>query len=124
MLRAVASKPLNDADRQQIEAGQVRFRLARLLRRTEEILKLAQEQSWETVEQLERERQAELVACFNAADLDDSPEIVEALAALLHMNRQITQQVEDAREKLVAEQRARESHKSLAREYENEYHRS
>ena len=47
----------------------------------------------------------ELAICFSETDHDDSPEIIEALAALIHMNKEITRLVDEAKQSLVDQQR-------------------
>lgn len=111
-----------DADEQREDArSKQRFQLARLLRSTEEILHCAQIADWESVEILERQRQAELTACFAGDDEDSSPLIAEALATLLHMNNQITDLVKKAKADLVAEQQKIENQKSAANHYQDKF---
>jgi len=101
-----------------MQVSRKRFRLARLLRSTEEILNYAQQGDWESVEKLEYLRQMELAICFSETDHDDSPEIIQALAALVHMNKEITLLVEEAKSKLVDQQQAKEIRQQAARNYE------
>ena len=121
MLELVPQSRPDQADLQQSRESQRRFRLAKLLQDTDEILRHAQQGEWEIVEKMERIRQVELALCFEESDHSDSPVIIEALAALLQMNRQITSLVIDAREKLMSEQQVREKQKAVAREYEKGY---
>lgn len=83
----------------------LRFRLARLLRYSEEMLVCAQLGDWETVEAMERERRPELEDCFaRALDSSDSAVIMEAVATLMHLNEQLVKLVRQAREAVVARQ--------------------
>ncbi|MBT8147032.1 MAG: flagellar protein FliT [Gammaproteobacteria bacterium] len=118
MLQLVSTGSLDNQDCEQMQVSRKRFRLAKLLRSTEEILNRAQQGDWETVEKLEHLRQMELAICFAETDHDDSPEIIEALAALVHMNKEITRLVEEARNRLVDQQQAKEVRQQAARSYE------
>lgn len=100
------------------EQNRQRFRLARLLRSTEEILYCAQLGDWESVETMEKQRQEELIACFSVGNTEPSPLIAEALATLLYMNNQIADLVKKAKADLVREQQQMESQKSIAGKYE------
>jgi len=95
-----------------------RLLLARLLLSTEEVLGCAQNGAWDSVIELERERQQELKECFDGVQESNSPVIVEALATLLHMNGEITKLVQQAKEKLVNEQSNFEARKSVVSNYE------
>lgn len=118
MLQLVPTDSLDEQGLEQLQTSRKRFRLARLLRSTEEILSCAQQCDWESVEKLEHLRQMELAICFSETDHDDSPEIVEALAALVHMNKEITRLVGEARKQLVDEQHANEIRQRAARNYQ------
>jgi hypothetical protein len=101
------------------EQSHQRFRLASLLRSTEEVLHCAQIGDWESVETMEKQRQAELVACFSGDNAEASPLIAEALATLLYMNNQIADLVKQAKAELVLEQQRMESQKSAANQYQD-----
>ena len=119
MLEAVPKNVANSGEgsKQELERSR-RFQLARLLQKTETILCHAQKGEWQAVENLERERQLELANCFQQVDNEASAVIVEALATLLHMNKQITRLVEAAKRELIATQQAKENRQSAAKEYQ------
>jgi len=119
MLQLVPTAQMDEATRRQMRVSRKRFRLARLLHSTEEILSLAQQGDWDAVEKLEKLRQLELAACFSEADNDDSKEVIEALAALVHMNREITRLVGQAKQDLVKRQHADERRQQIARSYQS-----
>ena len=124
MLRVVSSGIADEQTCKQMQLSRQRFRLARLLRSTEKILAHARQSDWAAVELLESQRQLELAACFSDTDRDDSPEVVEALAALVHMNRQITGLVEEAKRLLTSEQQAAEQRQQAVQSYELNHHTS
>lgn len=119
MLKLVRTNEPNSEQLQEDLNNRQRFQLARLLRSTEEILHCAQLGDWQSVETLEKQRQAELAACFTGGSEEDSPLVAEALAALLHMNNQLTFLVREAKAELVSEQQRMESHKSVADHYQD-----
>ncbi|MCB1671530.1 MAG: flagellar protein FliT [Gammaproteobacteria bacterium] len=118
MLRVVTSGILDEKTRNEMHVSRKRFRLARLLRSTEKILTYAQQGDWAVVEELENQRQLELAACFSESDADDSPEVIEALAALVTMNREITRLVEAAKVSLLENQRDDERRQQAIRCYD------
>lgn len=118
MLQLVNSRVADAAALAEDEQNKQRFRLARLLRSTEEILHCAQLGDWASVESMEKQRQAELVACFSGDNSEPSPLIAEALATLLLMNNQIAELVKKAKSDLVSQQQQMESQKTIAGEYE------
>ena len=118
MLSVVSSGSLDENTRRQLQVSRRRFRLARLLRSTEEILSHAQAGDWEEVEKQEYLRQMELAACFSETDHDDSQEVIEALAALVHMNKEITRLVAEARQRLIVQQQAAEVRHEAVKRYE------
>lgn len=118
MLSLVKNEVPSAGSMQEDAQNQKRFRLAQLLRDTEEILFHAQSRDWATVETMEKARQRELAICFAESGNDDSPLIAEALATLIHMNERITQLVREARDELVDEQRVRETRHQAATHYE------
>ena len=117
-MQLVPTESLDEQGLEQMQVSRKRFRLARLLRSTEEILSSAQQGDWESVEKQEYLRQMELAICFSETDHDDSPEIIEALAALVHMNKEITRLVEEAKKQLVDQQQAKEISQQAARNYQ------
>ena len=118
MLQLIPTDTLDAQDCEQMQVSRKRFRLAKLLRSTEQILNSAQQNDWSSVEKLEHERQMELAICFAETDNDDAPEIIEALAALVHMNKEITRLVEDAKQALSEQQQTRVMHQQAVRSYE------
>ena len=118
MLQLVPNGTLDRHGREQMQVSRKRFRLAKLLRSTEKILNLAQQGDWESVEKLEYLRQMELAICFSETDHDDSPEVIEALAALVHMNKEITRLVEKAKQILMDQQQTKEIRQQAAQDYE------
>lgn len=119
MLKVVPASLPDAAELQENRQNQHRFRLARLLRSTEEILHCAQLGDWESVETLERKRQLELAACFAGEGEESSPLVAEALATMLHMNHQITDLVKQAKTALVEEQQRMEAQRNIADKYQN-----
>ena len=119
MLDLVQSDNPNPEQLQEDLNNRQRFQLAHLLRSTEEILHCAQLGDWQSVEMLEKQRQSELAACFAGGSEEDSPLVAEALAALLHMNNQITGLVKKAKAELVSEQQRMQSQKSVADHYQD-----
>jgi len=117
VLKMVQAGELNHEQLQEDLNKRQRFQLARLLRSTEEILHCAQLGDWQSVESLEKQRQAELAACFAGGSEEDSPLVAEALATLLHMNNQITTLVKKAKAELVDEHQRAQSQKSVADHY-------
>lgn len=121
MLTMVKTREPDAEEQREVAHNEQRFQLAHLLRSTEEILHCAQLGDWESVEILERQRQAELAACFAGDDADSSPLVAEALATLLHMNNQITELVKKAKADLVAEQQKMEAQKAVANHYQDKF---
>ena len=117
-MQLVPTDSLDTQGREQLQTSRKRFRLAKLLRSTEEILNCAQAGNWESVEKLEYLRQMELAICFSETDHDDSPEIIEALAALVQMNKEITRIVEEARQALSDRQQENEFRQQAAKSYQ------
>lgn len=119
MLSLVKTNQPTSEGRREAETNKQRFRLATLLRSTEEILHFAQLGDWESVEKLEKQRQEELLACFAHSADKESPLIAEALATLLFMNNQITDLVKKAKADLVEQQKQMQSQKSVADHYKD-----
>ncbi len=119
MLRVVSSGSMDETTRKQLQVSRKRFRLARLLRSTEEILSFAQQSDWASVELLENQRQLELAACFSETDQDDSAEVVEALAALVHMNQEITRLVMEAKQNLIDQQQVAQARHLAIKNYDS-----
>ena len=86
----------------EIQQRQRRLQLARLLQVTEQMLEYAREGDWAALEELEDIRNAELVECFDMQHEEPSLLIAEALGALLSMNDQIVNLVEEARLQVAA----------------------
>lgn len=87
---------------QEIHQRRRRLQLARLLQITEQMLEHAKEGEWAALEELEDVRNAELIECFEMQHEQPSLLIAEALGALLTMNDQIINMVEDARQQVAA----------------------
>lgn len=105
MLQLVSKSERSDIDCQQERNRVRRFQLANLLRSTEEILIHAQNGNWEFVEELEKARKSDLLACFSENYIEESPRIAEALASLIYMNEEIMALVVQAKnETMVASQ--------------------
>jgi len=80
------------------EAGQL-SRLATVIRTTQRMVQLAEAGAWDQVADLERERREELQCCFAAAVPDSHADLVaEALAAILHLNDELMEQLRAARD--------------------------
>lgn len=118
MLKVVTDKPVLAEDVDQMQEKERRFQLAKILQSTEDILNHAQAGDWDTVECLEQERQVQLSACFAQSHHGNTAMEIETLAALLQMNKEITQLVENAKQDLVNEQVTIENRQLVAREYE------
>lgn len=75
--------------------------LADALLLTEQMLKLARSNDWETVTALEKERKIAIETCF-AYPISDSQSGVfsEALAAMLQMNEELVSLLESAKEQV------------------------
>ena len=81
------------------ELRDLRFRLAHLLRCSEEMLACAESGDWEGVRDMERRRRKDLEECFAVAGrVDETPLICEAVATLMYLNEQMVKVVLRARD--------------------------
>ncbi len=118
MLQLVSKEPLDAAGERESHLRWKRFQLAKLLRCTEEILVCAQKGEWETVEALENFRKEEIATCFSDHnDMKETPLIAEALATLIHLNKQIAELVKQAKDEVISTQRTLLNGKSAVDNY-------
>jgi len=96
-----------------------RFKLARLLRYTDEILQCAQKGDWGSVEEMEHVRKMEIMDCFRNEGIDDSPLIAEALATLIHLNKKISELVQNEKQELLRKQNSMQQNKRAALDYQH-----
>ena len=77
-------------------------RLARVLTMTQQMLAHAGAGEWEQVTELEKDRRADLSACFEeSVSLADSALIAEALAALLNLNEELMARLKTAKSEVM-----------------------
>lgn len=76
--------------------------LARLLQFTEEMLACTERGEWDALDALEKERNIELDACFaGAVEHENSPDISDAIAALIQLNDKLVGRVAEERERVL-----------------------
>jgi hypothetical protein len=118
-LQLIANTPPNDKHQREALQRQNRLQLAALLRATEEMLICAQQGDWESVEELEHARKQDLVVSFENNAHENSAVIVEALATLVYLNKQIFTLVKQAKQELVNSQQGLQQGKSAVQSYES-----
>lgn len=89
-------------EQQQIAGRQLRFRLAKLVKTSEQMLGFAAEKDWARVEELESVRREDLGALGDIGDTHDySPEVAEVYASVLAINARISSLLESERHELL-----------------------
>lgn len=121
MLQLVGKSERPEGDSQQERNRIRRFQLANLLRSTEEILNHAQNGNWEFVEELEKARKNDLLACFSENYIDESPRIAEALASLIYMNEEIMALVVHAKNETMVASQSHNHGKNAMKSYLSNY---
>jgi hypothetical protein len=95
-----------------------RVRLVNLLRLSEAMVHRAMAEDWEAVDAMERQRRADLDACFGPGlDIDGAPAMIEAVAVLLQLNEKLLALVAAARERAASASRAAQGAGAAVRAY-------
>jgi len=119
VLQLVAPETPDDKDLREIQHSQKRFQLAKLLHCTEAMLMCAQKGDWESVEEMENSRKAEITACFSDQNHEETPLCAEALATLIYLNEQIATLVQRAKQELMSARQNLQNGRSAVRIYQN-----
>ena len=93
--------------------------LATVINTTRTMLKLAGQEQWDAVADLEKLRREDLVRCFEIPVSGEQGELLaEALAVLLHLNEELMSKLSIARDELALEGKQESRQINAAGEYE------
>lgn len=119
MLQLVASTEANEKSRKEILLKEKRFKLARLLRCTEDMLNHAKKGDWDMVGKIDFSRRTDVRELFSQEAKEETSLISESLATIVYLNEQIAILVKQARKESLRNLKKIEKNKNAISIYQN-----
>ena len=117
MFHLVESTTLNDEAQRAMVLRDKKFKLARLLRNTEEMLQYARQGDWENVGKLDLGRRDDVKSLLIDETEEEMPLISESLNTIMNLNDQIAELVKQAKNKSLENLRQLEKAKDAVLNY-------